>query len=62
MNTKTLLLVIALLLAGILGMLVYKETHKTPGEKIQEGLSDAANGLGDAVQQMGHDIKAKSHK
>ena len=60
-DNKTLLLVIALLLAGIFGVMVYRETHKTPAEKIQEGLSDAASGVGDAVQKMGADIKKNSH-
>ena len=45
-NNKTLVLVIALLLAGILGVMVYKETRQTPGEKIEAGLNDAASGLG----------------
>lgn len=61
-NNKTLMLVIALLLAGILGVMVYKETRQTPGEKIEAGLNDAAEGFGDAVKNMGSNIKHDANR
>lgn len=58
MNTKTILLVIAALLAGILGFMVYQANQpKTPMEQLGSDLEDAANDVGDAVQDLGEDIQ-----
>lgn len=57
-NLKLLLLVIALLLAGILGVLVYDMNQpKTPLEKFEAGLNDAADEMGAALQDLGRDIE-----
>ena len=58
-NSKSILMVIAVLLVAILGVMVYQGNLRpqTPGEKIESGLNQAADGVGDAVQNMGHDIK-----
>ena len=51
MNNKGLLVVIALILIGILGVLVanYREEEKSPGEKITEGISETVEEIGDEV-------------
>ncbi len=50
-TNKTLLIVIALLLAGILGLLVLQATKKTPQEKIADSVSETINDIGDAVSK-----------
>lgn len=52
MSNKGLLAIIAVVLIGILAVLVvhYHEEQKSPGDKIAEG-------IGDAFDQMGDDIK-----
>ena len=59
MNTKTILLVIAVLLAVIAGVLVYQQTNqpKTTGEKIEDALNDAADDVGDAVDDVADSIE-----
>ena len=51
MNNKGLLVIIALILAGILGVLAvqYHERQKSPMEKIGEG-------VGDAFKKVGSDV------
>jgi predicted small secreted protein len=58
-NTKTILIVIALLLAGILGFMAYQEynTPKTPMEQLGADLEDAADDVGDAIEGLGEDIQ-----
>ncbi len=52
---------VVLLLAAILGVLVYQANQpKTPGEKIEAALSDAADDIGDAVEDLGEDIQDSS--
>ncbi len=61
MNAKSLLLIIALLLAGVLGVLVYKEMQpKTTGEKIEDAINSAGNDIGDALEDLGEDIQKNS--
>lgn len=60
MNTKTLLVIIALLLAGILGFMIYDHQKQTPAEKFEAGLHDAADGLGDAIKDFGGDLKKQN--
>lgn len=48
-NNKTLLIVIALALIGILGVLVLQATEKTPQEKIADSISETVEDIGDAV-------------
>lgn len=52
MNNKGLLIVIALILVGILGVMVvqYQEHQKSPMEKIGEGVGDAAENVGDDIK------------
>lgn len=58
MNTKTIMLIIALLLAGILGFMVYQSNQpKTPMEQLGADLEDAADDVGDAVEDLGEDIQ-----
>ena len=58
MNTKTILILIALLLSGILGIMVYQMNQpKTPLEQLGSDLEDAAGDLGDAVEDFGKDIQ-----
>ncbi|MBU6235179.1 MAG: hypothetical protein KGQ41_04990 [Alphaproteobacteria bacterium] len=51
MGNKNVLTIIAVLLLGIFVILAVQmhEDRKTPGEKISEGISDAADNVGDAV-------------
>jgi hypothetical protein len=48
-TNKTLLIVIALLLVGILGILVLQATKKTPEEKIADSVSETLEDIGAAV-------------
>ena len=58
MNTKTILIVIALLLAGILGVMVYQMNEpKTPLEQFEADLNEAGEDLGEAVEELGEDIQ-----
>lgn len=52
MNNKGLLVVIALALIGILGVMVvqYRESQKSPMEKIGEGIGDATKNVGDDIK------------
>lgn len=57
MNTKLLLLVIALLLAGILGAVAYNASQpKTTGEQIADTIEDAADDVGDAVKDAADEV------
>lgn len=51
MNNKGLLVVIALILVGILGVMVvqYQERQKSPVEKIGEGVGEAIEEVGDEI-------------
>lgn len=51
MNNKGLLVIIALVLVGILGVLFvqYKESQKSPGEKIVEGVNETVEEIGDEI-------------
>lgn len=51
MNNRGLLIVIALVLLGILGVLAaqYHENQKSPGEKISEGISETVEDIGDQI-------------
>lgn len=61
MNAKSLLLIIALLLAGILGVMIYKEYQpKTTGEKIEDAINSAGNDIGNALEDLGNDIQKNS--
>ena len=46
-GNKTLLIVIALLLVGILAVLVMQATKKTPEEKVADSISDTVDKIGD---------------
>jgi hypothetical protein len=63
-NSKSILMVIAVVLVAILGVLVYQGNvrQQTPGEKIQSGLNQAADGVGDAVQNAGNNIKREANR
>lgn len=57
-TNRTLLILVVLLLAGILGMLVYElQRPKTASEKIEDALNNAADDIGDAVEDLGEDIQ-----
>ncbi len=50
MNTKTILLVIAVLLAAIAGFVAYESSRpKTTGEQISEAVEEVGDEVGDAV-------------
>jgi hypothetical protein len=51
MNNKGLLVVIALILVGILGVMVvqYQERQKSPIEKIGDGVGEAVEEVGDEI-------------
>lgn len=51
MNNKGLMIIIALVLLGILGVMVanYNEEQKSPVEKISEGVSETVEEIGDEV-------------
>jgi NADH:ubiquinone oxidoreductase subunit 6 (subunit J) len=51
MNNKGVLIVIALVLIGILGIMVvnYNEEQKSPGQKISEGVSETVEEIGDEI-------------
>lgn len=51
MNNKGILIVIALVLLGILGVMVvnYQEEQKSPVEKISEGVSEGVEEIGDEI-------------
>jgi CHASE3 domain sensor protein len=59
MNTKTILLVIAVLLAAIAGILLYQQVTepKTAGEQFEEALNEVADDIGDAVDDMADSIE-----
>ena len=60
-TNKTLLIMVVLLLAAILGVLVYQANQpKTPGEKIEAALNNAADDIGDAVEDLGEGIQKES--
>lgn len=48
-DNKALLIVIALILLGILGVLVLQATEKTPEEKIADSVSETLDDIGNAV-------------
>lgn len=51
MNNKGLLVIIAIILVGILGVMVvqYNERQKSPIEKISDGVSEAVEEVGDEI-------------
>lgn len=51
MNNKGILIVIALVLLGILGVMVanYNEEQKSPVEQITEGVSEGVEEIGDEI-------------
>jgi len=53
MNNRGLLLVIALILVGILGILglQYHERQKSPMEKVGDGISEALDDAGDEIEK-----------
>lgn len=59
MNTKTILLVIAVLLAAIAGILLYQQANQpeTAGEQLEEALNDVADDVGDAVDGVADSIE-----
>lgn len=60
-TNKTLLVLIALLLAAILGVLVYQMNQpKTPGEKLERALNNAGDDIGEALEDLGKDIQKES--
>ncbi len=52
-NNKTLLAIIAVLLLGILVVLA-SNAHRTPGEKISDGMHEVGQGLSDTVNRATH--------
>lgn len=60
-TNKTLLVLIVLLLAGILGVMVYQMNQpKTTGEKIEDAVNSAADDVGNALEDLGEDIQKES--
>lgn len=58
MSTKSILIVIAVILLGIFGVLVYEATRpKTPGEQLAESIDAVANDIGEAVEEVGDEIQ-----
>ncbi len=50
-NTKTILLtIIVIVLFGILGIMFYQMNQDTPAEEAAQSISEAADDIGDAVQ------------
>lgn len=57
-TNKTLLVLVVLLLAAILGVLIYQPNRpRTTGEKIEDAVNSAADDVGDAVEELGEDIQ-----
>jgi len=54
-DNKTILIVIAVILLGILGVLVVQATKKTPEEKIADSVSETLDDIGDAVSKQTED-------
>lgn len=54
MNNKAILIVIALILVGILGVLVFQATKKTPEEQIADSVSETVEDIGNAVSGEGN--------
>jgi hypothetical protein len=54
MNTKTILIVVAALLALAVGVMLYQQSTqpKTTGEKIEAALDSASDDIGDAVTDV----------
>lgn len=54
MNTKTILIVVAALLAIVAGVLVYQQSNQpqTTGEKIEAAVESAADDIGDAATDV----------
>ncbi len=50
MSQKAILAVIAIALIGILGLLIYENTKKTPAEKMADSIGEAMEDVGEAVQ------------
>ncbi len=55
-TNNAILAIIAVVLIGILGVLVYKNfIEKTPEEKIADSVSETINDIGDAVSKKSND-------
>ena len=50
MSQKAILAIIAIALIGILDVLIYENTKKTPAEKMADSIGEAMEDVGEAVQ------------
>jgi hypothetical protein len=58
MNSKGLLIVIAVIALGILGMLIAEANRpKTTGEKIGDAVNAVGNDIGNAIEDAGEEIQ-----
>lgn len=53
-NNKGLLVIIVVVLVGIFAVLVANSAHRTPGEKISDGMHDIGQGVSDAAHRATH--------
>ena len=53
-GNRTILIVIAIILVAILAVLVVGRQHRSPGDKIGDGLHDIGSGIGDAAHNATH--------
>ena len=59
MNTKSLLIIITVLLVAILGFMAYQESQKpqTPGEKLEAAMEQGTDAIGEAVEDAGNQMQ-----
>lgn len=50
MSNKALLTIVIVLLVGIGSVLLMQMNEQTPSEKVADGISDAADDLGDSIE------------
>ncbi len=59
MSQKAMLAIIAIVLLGILGVLVYENTKKSPAEKMADSIGEAVEDVGEAVQEEAQKLKGE---
>ncbi len=57
MSQKAILALIAIVLIGILGVLIYENTKKTPAEKMADSIGEAVEDVGEAFQDEAKKLK-----
>jgi len=61
-TNRALLILVVLLLAAILGVLVYQMNQpKTTADKIEDALNSAADDVGDALDELGEDVQKEAN-